>query len=455
MKNTITRISLASAAALTLLLMSACGSSPSQSGETGESSSESGTDGSGAACDTVSFWQNQFQPEDNAWFKEAVDKYNASQDQIKVELTVVPGDAWEQKLKAAQAAGSAPDMYTMNYSAVPMNARNGALAPITEYISEDSWADLDTRFLDAVTVGDSQFAYPLYYEPSALYMYRTDLFEKAGLGPDSVPTTYDELIETGRTLKDELPGVVPYQMAQNATELAWSTWGAQQGNAGHLPISEDWSEALANDPAYLPLFDLLQTMYSDGTLAKQALSAYGDLTPLAEGKLASMTTGSWALNQLLVDYPDQVKNIAVTPMATVDGDPARTTATLGGWTVGVDSKSECVAEAAEAIGYMLGGDPSLAKDYFVKTKYTKLSPRTSVSEDLADDPERSENPFYDVLAGSTKTAILEPTYDWQVSMAFGTALEKAMFGEDSVNAQNQAQTEIERLIKDLDLPATR
>lgn len=235
-------------------------------------------------------------------------------------------------------------------------------------------------------------------------------------------------------------------------ELSWTTWSSQYGTAGHLPISDDWTTAQADDPAYEPLFKLYQDLYAKEIIAKQPLSPYGDATPLGEGKLASMTAGSWAVSQLLADWPDMVPNLAAAPMASVDGDPSRTTSTLGGWTIGVDAKSQKIEAAAKAISWMMAEDAVLPKDYFVKTSYTKLSPRVSIAEDLADDPERSENPFYDQIVDATKTAILEPTYDWQVSLAMGTALEKAMDGEDIKAVQAEANKTITYVIAELNLP---
>ena len=106
--------------------------------------------------------------------------------------------------------------------------------------------------------------------------------------------------------------------------------------------------------------------------------------------------------------------------------------------------------ALGAVG-LLAEDAAVPKDYFVKTKYTKLSPRTSVAAELAADVGRSVDPFYDVLVDSTANAVLEPTYDWQVSLAFGTALEKAMRGEDIDAAMQEADATITRVISDLDL----
>lgn len=414
-----------------------------------------GTGTPGADDGTVEFWQNQFSEEDNAWYKAQVDAFNAAHEDIQIKLTVVPGDAWEQKLKAAQAAGNAPDMYTMNYSAVPMKARNGELAPITSFIDQAAWDDLDRRFFDAVTVDGEQYAYPLLYEPSALLLYRKDYFTAAGLDPASPPTSWDELIETGLALKAADPNVVPFQIAQNAIELSWTTWSSQYGTAGHLPISDDWSKSEASDAAYTPLFQFYQDLYAKGVIAPQPLSPYGDAAPLGEGTLAMMANGSWGISLLINQYPDVIEKLGVAAMPTIDGDSKRASATLGGWTIGVDAKSQKQEDAAAAISWLLAEDTSVPKEYFIGTKFTKLSPRASVAAELAEDPGKSVNPFYDVLVASTESAVLEPTYDWQVSLAMGTALEKAMLGGNIAEAQAEADATITKVIADLNLAAQK
>lgn len=416
--------------------LTGCGSS-TPGGETDES--------------TISFWQNQFSDEDNAWYKEQVAAFNAAHDDVQIKLTVVPGDAWEQKMKAAQAAGNAPDMYTMNYSAVPMKARNGELAPITDLIDQEAWNDLEPRFLEAVTVDDEQYAYPLLYEPSALLLYNKAYFEAAGLDPASPPKDWDELIDAGLALKATDPNVVPFQLAQNAIELSWTTWSSQNGTAGHLPISDDWSESLASDPAYTPLFQFYQDLYAKGVIAKQPLSPYGDAAPLGEGTLAMMANGSWGISLLINQYPDMIENLGVAAMPTIDGDTSRSSATLGGWTLGVDAKSKKTEAAAAAVSWLLAEDTAVPKDYFIKTQFSKLSPRMSVAAELLEDSGKSVNPFYDVMVESTKSAILEPTYDWQVSLAMGTALEKAMLGGNVDEAQAEADAAITKVIADLGL----
>lgn len=445
MRNTKARgVRIIAFAAAVSALLAACGS-----GTPGQQAGGNAKAANGAVV--VEMWQNKFGDADNAWFKAKTNAFNAAHKDIQVKLVLVPGDAWDQKMKSAQAAGKAPDLYTMNYSAVQAKARGGQLASLQDLIGADKWADLDARFLDDVSVDGKAYAYPFYFEPSSLLFYRTDLFTKAGLDPSAPPTSWDQLIRAGLALKAANPGIVPFQTAQSGVELSWTTWGLQMNAAGHLPISDDWTTARANDPAYLKLLNTYQTLAKDGILAKQPLSPYGDPTPLGEGKLAMMASGSWAISQLLLDYPKMIKNIAVAPLPSLDGDQTKATGTLGGWTLGVDAKSKQPKAAATVISWLLAEDPQTVLDYFKATNWTKFSPRKSVAAKMAT-ADTSVNPWFAVMAKKVAPyQILEPTYDWTVSAAFGKALEEAMHGEDSAKALATAQAEITKTIADLKL----
>lgn len=289
----------------------------------------------------------------------------------------------------------------------------------------------------------------MLYEPSSLLFFRTDLFEQAGLDPSAPPTSWEELIAAAAAVKASVDDVVPFQTAQNLVDLSWSTWGLQMNAAGHLPISDDWSTSLADDPAYGVLLETYQRLMADGLLAPQALAGYGDITPLAQGQLAMQACGSWAISVLVTDYADLVPNLAVAPLPSFDGDLTKPTGTLGGWSLGVDARSEHPAEAAAVISWLLAEDPTVPGDYFAATSQTKFSPRASVADAIAADADTSVNPWYDVLVGSViDHQILEPTYDWSVSEAFGTALEKAQQGQDIAAAQATAHSDITRAIEE-------
>jgi len=444
-------VAVAALSGAALVGLAACGNGdPGGPGAPTEGASGDGSTG-GDGVVTVEIWQNQFQPNDNAWFEGAVKAFNDAHTDVQVNLVVVPGDAWEQKMKAAQAAGKTPDAYTRNYSAIQPAARGGELGSLTEYFDASAWTDLDERFLEAVTVDGAQYAYPIYYEPSSLLFFRKDLWTSAGLDPSDPPASWDELIGAAQTLKSAHPDVVPFQTAQNAVELSWTTWGMQINAAGHRPISDDWTTSLAGGDEYRPLFETYKTLMDEGLLAKQALTGYGDLSALAEGKIAMQASGSWAINQLLDEYPDVVENIEIAPLPSLDGDLTKTTGTLGGWAFVMDAKSTHPKETAEAISFMTAEDTAIPLDYFVKTNFTKLSPRNSVAEELSA-MDTSVDPWYETVIDVSQYQVLEPTYDWAVSIAIGTALEKVMQGGDVSEAIAEADAAITKAIADLKLP---
>ena len=99
----------------------------------------------------INFWANKFEKTTDKWFKKWVDKFNQSQDKTEVNLQLVPGDAWAQKLKAAQA-GKAPEIYTMNYSNIAPSVAKGQLMALDDYTDPAIWNDLYDNVEEFVTV---------------------------------------------------------------------------------------------------------------------------------------------------------------------------------------------------------------------------------------------------------------------------------------------------------------
>src|SRR5690625_5242796 len=90
---------------------------------------------------TVEFWGNVFATPEDAWYEQIVEDFNAAQEDVYITFQVVPGDAWDQKLKAAQAAGNAPDLY-IQAGRLDTAARTGTLMPLR---SEEHTSELQSR----------------------------------------------------------------------------------------------------------------------------------------------------------------------------------------------------------------------------------------------------------------------------------------------------------------------
>lgn len=401
----------------------------------------------------VTFWQQKFEDYQQAWFKENVDAFNKSQDKIEIQLSVVPADTWDQKLKAAQAAGKAPDVKTTNYGNIKPGVANGQYAPLDDLIDSAAFDDIQDNVQDFVTVDGEHYAYPLLVEPSTVLFYRTDLFAAAGI--TEAPTSWDDFVADARLLTKD--GMYGANIAQTAPDLGWSSWGLQYNSAGHLPIADDWSEADATDPAYLKLADFYQTLYQDKLMPQEATYGYADCSFYGEGTVAMSACGSWAIGQLAgnPDWANVLENTAVAAFPSIDGDETKPTSTLGGWTLTLDAKSKVPEQAADFIEYLVAGDTDRMVDFFAASGYSKYSARTSVAEALAADPEASANPYLAIVTDDILPyAKAEPAYPWDISLAFATALEKTMKGGDAQASLDEAQAAIADVIEKQKLAGT-
>ena len=426
------------------LILSGCGNSggaqnPGNSGETG-GKEQPGTDG-GKDKVVIEFWTQKFEDTTDAWFKKWTEEFNKTHDNIQVKLQIVPGDAWAQKLKAAQAAGKAPDVLTMNYSNIAPSAKQGQIVPLNDLMKPEVFDDLHDNVKEFVTVDGKYYAYPKLVEPSTVLYYRKDLFQAAGLDPEKPPTTWAELIDYGKKLTQK--GVFGFSIAQTAPDLGWSSWGLQYNSAGHLPITDDWSKADVMNDGYTQLLNFYKTLYQEGIIPKQALSGYADAAPFGKGKLAMVASGSWSMGLFRNEYKNMLDKIGVAPMPSIDGDQTKPTSTLGGWTLVVDGKSKHQEAAAEYIEWLLAGDSKIMIDFFKTSQFSKFSPRKSIDEAMNKDPEASADEWRKIVAEKIiPYAKAEPNYPWDISFAFATSIESAMKGESVDKALEKADKAI-------------
>lgn len=439
------------------LVLTGCGGSGSQGAVSDTIGGNKEKDGNAPAPSaeqvTIEFWAQKFEETTDAWFKKWTDEFNKTHENIRVKLTIVPSDAWAQKMKAAQAAGKAPDITTMNYSNIAPSANLGQIMALNDLMDPAVFDDLYDNMKDFVSVKGTYYAYPKLVEPSAVLYYRKDLYKEAGLDPEKPPTTWDELLENAKKLNKK--GMFGLATAQSAADLGWSSWGLQYNAAGHLPITDDWSEADVMNDGYKQLLNFYKTAYESGVMPKQALAGYADATPFGQGKVAQEISGSWSIGLFRNDYKDMLDKIGVAPMPSIDGDQTKPTATLGGWTLVVDGKSKHPKEAADYIAWLLAGDPNIMIDFFKTSQFSKFSPRKSVDEAMNQDPEASSDPWRKLIAEKViPTAKAEPNYPWDISFAFATAIESAMKGESVDKALQKAEKDINDIIEKQKLAGT-
>lgn len=430
------------------LVLAGCGS-----GTPGEPAP--GNDGDDTTSETgdgpveIEFWHRTFTPAENEWYANVVEQFNEAQDEVVVKNQEIPADAWDQRMTSAQAADRAPDVYT--HSGMMGDAvRLGQVLALDDLISEESLASITDEAREVASIDGELYGYPLLLEPQTVLFWNKEMFEEAGLDPDTPPTSWDDLYEYCDALKEVLDsGQFCITTAQDAVTFAWSTVGQQYGIAGHLPISDDWSEANAEGvDGYIDLLNFYKTLYDNDYIPKQPLGAYVEAMPYGQEQSAMMTSGSWAMSELGSDFPEVMEVTGVAPFVSYDGQPDTVTSTAGNFKWVIDAKTDEPEAAAAFVEWVLGGDPEVLVPFFVVTQFSKAPARDVVAEAVSNSPEAAEAWWSDVISQDVVPNVTsEPLYPWDISLAMGTAMEKAMTGVMSPeDALAEAQVEIQRVI---------
>jgi multiple sugar transport system substrate-binding protein len=108
---------------------------------------------------------------------------------VNVEFVAQPFDQYYTLLGAAIQAGKGPDVVLFNGGG-QIRDRAGALAPLDTYVADDrqrlaGW--------DAFTKDGKTYAAPVTLQGHPVY-YNKELYQKAGLDPDSPPRTWDDFV---------------------------------------------------------------------------------------------------------------------------------------------------------------------------------------------------------------------------------------------------------------------
>jgi multiple sugar transport system substrate-binding protein len=258
------------AALLTTASLTACG----DSGDSSEGAGKTLTYWASNQGASIEFDQQTLKPE--------LDKFE-QQTGIKVNLEVVPWSDLLNRLLAAATSGKGPDVVNIGNTWSASLQATGALIPFDdETLTAVGGKD---RFVPAALAaagapGKPPAAVPLYSLAYALY-YNKKMFTDAGI--TAPPTTWEELVETGKKLTKANQWGLALEAA-NPSENAHHafTFGQQWGG--------EWF-----DPAGKPTFDTPQNV--------AAVKRYIDL--MAADKIVNPSNAEYAQNQSVADFANR------------------------------------------------------------------------------------------------------------------------------------------------------
>jgi N,N'-diacetylchitobiose transport system substrate-binding protein len=340
------RIAIAAALAATLFGAAACGGSDDSGAN--DTSTEA-LDGKGK---TIKVW---LMVDAQSSWKEVVEDANARFTAATGANVTVEYQQWANhltKLDATLAGSDVPDVVELGNTEMPKYVFSGAFAELDKSRFENS-ANWLQGLSGPCELDGKTYCVP-YYAGARVLIYRTDLFEAAGL---KAPTTYAELTASADALKAKngsnkkfatfyMPGAYWY---------AAMSWVYAEGGQIAKKEGDKWSGTLSDPQAQAGLqkwADLVKG-YSSGDVTKDE----NDQAQIfAQGESAMFYGNGWevgAAQEQRKDPNDPNSALVATKVkgkvaaAPMPGIPSF----LGGSDIGVTAKSQNQALAAEWIKY--------------------------------------------------------------------------------------------------------
>jgi multiple sugar transport system substrate-binding protein len=258
-----------------------------------ESADSAANDAEPSAEKTVITYWNGFTGADGDVLRELTEKYNATNEKnIEVVLDIMPWDSLYQKLSTTLPVGEGPDIIAFNTERIGTYAKPGALADIGDLYAGGG---LDASQIPPALHENLQFNGKYYGVPmniaTLLMYYNKDLFEAAGLDPDSPPATWDELEDYAKKLTKNVNGEQQYGfgMATNNTIPMWPImiW------AGGGDFIRDGKSVFNSAENIQTITRFANLIRNDGIAP--AVMTGGEIDKLFEsGKLGMYFCGPWA-----------------------------------------------------------------------------------------------------------------------------------------------------------------
>jgi multiple sugar transport system substrate-binding protein len=327
---------------------------------------------------TIHFWTAP-NPQQEAYWKDIVDDWNASNPDIQTVWEVIPaGASSEEVLLTAIATGTAPDISTNVFSGFAAQlVSSGALVSLDEEFS-DFWDVVEGRQMRSILEGGwgykgHYYVLPLYNNAMS-YWWGKDLLAEAGMS--EAPHTYSDVLALCQAVSkpDERYGIQypGYQSWWNRWFGYLTLYYAASGGAPYLDLENN--KVLFNNEAGRAVLNFMDETFRNGCAPTMDLS-----DPLQNGIIAGRVMGPWSINSIAETYPDFEYVVAPPPVPDdyPEGEPVYTFADTKGMVL--FGQSQHKAEAWEFIKWYFA-DVQHDVDWL---EVTNMPP---VREDIATNP---------------------------------------------------------------------
>ncbi len=278
-----------------LLMVSLCllsGTALMACGDDGDDAT--GATGDGKLGGTVEFWWwgEEEAPGFEKWVKDTTAAFERRNPRVKIKLVEQTTGNMVQAAQAAQAAQKGPDIqFYWPVGWFQEDMFNGNLAPLDDLLGEEELSHIPTAARDYATWKGSVYGTPMYSIGNP-WVYRKDLFAKAGLDPEKPPTTFDELLDVARNLK--AADITP--IAAGMKDQFYADWPWMFFQACGVENADEWFDGFLGkksleDPAFRQTFEKIEATQKAGMYADNLfdLALYEGFDQFLNGNAAIAT----------------------------------------------------------------------------------------------------------------------------------------------------------------------
>jgi ABC-type glycerol-3-phosphate transport system substrate-binding protein len=290
-------------------------------------------------------------------------EYEKKHPNVTIEFVGVPMNDAYAKISTLATGGQMPDIFINSPEFSSQADELGIVADMSKLLGDDFMSGFaDAPLKQAKLGGKVQFA-PYFTIPTGL-LYRTDLFEAAGIKP---PTTWKEFRADAKKLTEDTDG------DGQTDRWGFAMVGTNNGSGGSrfIPIMRTFgAQELYKDgkkwktgfdtPEGVAAFKLYGDLVADGSVPPGPLqSGYPEAnTQMANDQAAMMVTGPHTIGAILAQNPELEGKLAGAPLPAASGKDSVSVLGMLGWSISEDSKHKDVA--ADYIKFQLNKKNQLA-----------------------------------------------------------------------------------------------
>lgn len=435
-RTSTTRLGLAAASVLALSTLAAC--SGASSGSAG-SGAEAG-DGAG----TISVWAHEGQESEVKALKDAVADFNGSQDDVTVELRLIP-EADYTKTVQATAVDDLPDVLEYDGPLLSSFAYDGRFAPLGDLVDS---VTVDNQIASVVaqnTYDGDLYGVSMFDSGLGIYGNKK-LLDAAGV---DYPTTWQDAW-TADEFGDALDALAAEDDDGKVLDIK-ENYGGEWPAYGFLPIIASAGEEVVADDTAEGHLDSDASVDAVSTFASWAdrVDPNADDTAFTEQKVALSWVGHWA-------YPGYSEalgdDLVVMPLPDFGNG---TKSGQGSWAWGIASSTQDGKAAGTFLDFLVGDGPVTAM-----TKANGAVPATDTAQAASTlyAPGGPLELFASQLAATCGTDAptpdcvtvprpITPAYP-VISTTFSKAFFDAFSGSDAQDALSGAAGDIDRAYSD-------